>query len=207
GIKRVIYASSSAVYGDNRQPSKCEDHQGELLSPYAVTKRVNELYARQYFQHYGMETIGFRYFNIFGLRQDPQGAYAAVIPKWVEAIKKGEALVVNGDGSTTRDFVHVSDVVDVNLKAALLADVYGKEAFGEVYNVCGGRETSLRDLVNTLSELWLELNPGDAMPGVEYQEFRPGDIHRSCGNGTKAKQRLGFVAKDRLREGLRELLK
>ncbi|MCB0363934.1 MAG: GDP-mannose 4,6-dehydratase [Bdellovibrionaceae bacterium] len=205
-VKRVVYASSSAVYGDNQEPVKSEKDVGNLLSPYAVTKLGNELYADQFHQHYGMETIGFRYFNIFGLRQDPAGAYAAVIPKWVEAIKGGQPLIVNGDGSTTRDFVHVSDVVSINIKAGLISANEGQKAFGQAFNICGGQEISLKNLIQTLSDLWLELKPGVVSPGVEHREFRPGDIHRSCGNAQKARDLLGYKPTMTLKNGLRELL-
>ncbi len=192
GVKRVVYASSSAVYGSNEEVVKSEHDLGHMLSPYAVTKRANEMYASQYAKHYGLETIGFRYFNVYGARQDPRGAYAAVIPQWVEAIKNEQSIQVNGDGSTTRDFVHSSDVVDINLKAALLDE---KRAFGRVYNICGGEETSLTALVEALTDLWKEIHPAGKNVEVEYRDFRFGDIHRSCGSSQKAKEILGYSPK------------
>ena len=203
GVKRVVYASSSAVYGSNKEPVKSEHHLGHLLSPYAVTKRADEMYASQYAKHYGMETVGFRYFNIYGRRQDPEGDYAAVIPKWAEALANEETILVNGDGSTTRDFVHVSNVVDINIKAALATD---PKAFGRVYNICRGEETSLKSLIDHLTQLWTELHPGKPAPQIEHRDFRAGDIHRSCGSSQKAQEVLGFAPKMDLKQGLRDLL-
>lgn len=203
-VKRVVYASSSAVYGDHPAATKTENDLGALLSPYAASKRVNELYAEQYARHYGLETVGFRYFNIFGTRQDPEGAYAAVIPKWVAAIKGGQPMLVYGDGTSTRDFVHVRDVAAVNLQVGLAPE--GQALKGQVFNICSGTETNLKLLTSTLAELWKELHPSGAAPQVEFQAFRAGDIYRSLGSAGLAQKALGFRPHISLREGLKELL-
>lgn len=204
GVKRVVYASSSAVYGDDSSPIKTEECLGSPLSPYALTKLADEIYADQYHRHYQLETIGLRYFNIYGRRQDPNGSYAAVIPKWLKALSEGEPLTINGDGTTTRDFCHISDVVEANL---LAANTTHSESFGHAYNVCSGRETNLKQLAETLCFLWQEKFPQQKVPSIQYGKFRPGDIYKSCGSTLLAESRLGFKTSMSLVEGLRDLVK
>ena len=157
GVARFVYAASSSTYGDHPGLPKVEDAIGRPLSPYAVTKYLDELYADVFGRCYGMATIGLRYFNVFGSRQDPEGAYAAVIPQWVAAMLGGSPVVIHGDGETTRDFCHVSNVVQANLLAAMVAD---PAAIGQVYNVAVGGRMSLNDLFATLRELLVERHSG-----------------------------------------------
>ncbi|MBK7843547.1 MAG: NAD-dependent epimerase/dehydratase family protein [Bdellovibrionales bacterium] len=199
GVKRVVYASSSAVYGDNPTAIKSEGDLGQLLSPYAVTKFVDELYAAQFHRHYEMETLGLRYFNVYGPRQDPQGAYAAVIPKWIEALRKGDPILIHGDGTTTRDFCHVDDVVAANI---LGATVTRQSAFGKSYNICSGEETTLSSLAEGLVSLWSKRLPQAPRPEIHYGRFRDGDIYRSCGSYELARKELGFNPRLRLSDGL-----
>jgi UDP-N-acetylglucosamine 4-epimerase len=199
---RVVYASSSAVYGEASLVPVSEDRVGEALSPYAADKRTDEIYAQVWGRQYGLQTIGLRYFNVFGRRQDPNGAYAAVIPRWVEALLRDEPCYVYGDGETTRDFCHVSDVVQANLLAAVAAD----SAVGEVYNVGCGTETSLNELFRMirlgLAGHEAELSSHEPV----YEAFRPGDIRRSVADISKARRRLGFEPQMTVAEGLGEAL-
>ena len=199
---RVVYASSSAVYGEASLVPVSEDRVGEALSPYAADKRTDEIYAQVWGRQYGLQTIGLRYFNVFGRRQDPNGAYAAVIPRWVEALLRDEPCYVYGDGETTRDFCHVSDVVQANLLAAVAAD----SAVGEVYNVGCGSETSLNELFRMirlgLAGHEAELSSHEPV----YEAFRPGDIRRSVADISKARRRLGFEPQMTVAEGLGEAL-
>ena len=199
---RVVYASSSAVYGEASLVPVSEDQVGEALSPYAADKRTDEIYAQVWGRQYGLKTIGLRYFNVFGRRQDPNGAYAAVIPRWVEALLRGEPCYVYGDGETTRDFCHVSDVVQANLLAAVAAD----SAVGEVYNVGCGTETSLNELFRMirlgLAGHEAELSSHEPV----YEAFRPGDIRRSVADISKARRRLSFEPQMTVAEGLGEAL-
>ena len=196
GVRRVVYASSSAVYGDEPGQAKREDHLGRPLSPYALTKRVDEQVADLFCHLYGMETIGLRYFNVFGRRQDPAGPYAAVIPIWAAALVRGEACRIHGDGGQTRDFLHVADVVRANLLAAA-AD---SAAVCNVYNVAGGSSVTLTELEATLRGLL----GGTAAP--TYGPPRPGDIVHSLADPTRAEELLGFRASLSLRAGLEEAL-
>jgi UDP-N-acetylglucosamine 4-epimerase len=201
-VSRVVYASSSAVYGEASSVPVSEDQLGEPLSPYAADKRTNEIYAQVWGRQFGLSCIGLRYFNVFGRRQDPNGAYAAVIPKWVEALLRDEPCYVYGDGETTRDFCHVSDVVQANLLAAVAAD----SAVGEVYNVGCGAETSLNELFRMI-RLGLAGYDGDlASHEPVYEPFRPGDIRRSVADISKARRRLGFEPRVTVAEGLGEAL-
>ena len=201
-VSRVVYASSSAVYGEASSVPVSEDRIGEPLSPYAADKRTNEIYAQVWGRQFGLSCIGLRYFNVFGRRQDPNGAYAAVIPKWVEALLRDEPCYVYGDGETTRDFCHVSDVVQANLLAAVAAD----SAVGEVYNVGCGAETSLNELFRMI-RLGLAGYDGDlASHEPVYEPFRPGDIRRSVADISKARRRLGFEPNVTVAEGLGEAL-
>lgn len=182
GVKRFCYASSSSVYGDEPNLPKIENRIGSVLSPYALTKKTNEEYARLYYQLYGLETIGFRYFNVFGKRQDPYGYYAAVIPKFVKSLLNNEAPTINGDGMQSRDFTYVENVVEANLKGMLAP----KEAVGEVYNIAYGGQVNLLDLYNKIrSLLGKDIKP-------LFAPDRAGDIKHSNADITKAKKLLGY---------------
>lgn len=203
GVARFIYAASSSTYGDHPGLPKVEDSIGRPLSPYAVTKLVDELYADVFSRCYGMATIGLRYFNVFGSRQDPDGAYAAVIPKWADAMLTGDPIVIHGDGETTRDFCHVANVVQANLLAAVAAD---PAAHDQVYNVAVGGRTSLNDLVRVLRELLEERHAGLRVPPPVFADFRPGDVRHSQADIAKAKRLLGYDPVHDVRSGLREAL-
>ncbi|MBI5583051.1 MAG: SDR family oxidoreductase [Deltaproteobacteria bacterium] len=200
GVRRFVYAASSSTYGDEPALPKVEDRIGRPLSPYAVTKYVNELYADVFSRVYGMETMGLRYFNVFGRRQDPQGAYAAVIPRWIETLQRGEQPVINGDGTTSRDFCYVDNAVQANLLAALAERA---EALNTVYNVACGRRTSLNDLFLTirrrLGEYFPELNRIEA----RYGPFRKGDVLHSLADIGKAERLLGYAPEFSSDEGLK----
>jgi len=201
GVKRFVYASSSSVYGDSEELPKVEERTGNLLSPYAVTKYVNELYMGVFHKCYGMEVIGLRYFNVFGKRQDPNGAYAAVIPKWIGQILNGEDLFINGDGETSRDFTYIENVIQANILAATTEN---PKAYGEAFNTAiGGRETLnnlYQAIIKGLKENLPELEIRDAI----YQEFRAGDIRHSNANIDKLKSLLEYQPTHTLEEGLTE---
>ena len=201
--KRFIYAASSSTYGDHPGLPKVEDQIGRPLSPYAVTKYVNELYAEVFAQCYGMETVGLRYFNVFGARQDPEGPYAAVIPCWVRAMLTSQLVQINGDGETTRDFCYVANAVQANLLAALSAE---PQAVNQVYNVAAGGRTSLNALFQTLRELLARGQPDLAAVQPEYRDFRPGDVRHSQADISKAHRLLGYEPTHDLRRGLEEAL-
>jgi UDP-N-acetylglucosamine 4-epimerase len=198
-VGRFVYAASSAAYGDSPALPKVEEVIGNPLSPYAAGKFMNELYAGVFARCYGMETIGLRYFNVFGPRQDPDGAYAAVIPKWIAAMLRGETVYINGDGETARDFCFIENVVQVNLLAGL---VRNPAALNQVYNVAVGEQTSLNQLFALLRE-FLALNDPDFICGdPTYRDFRPGDVRFSRADIGKAKRLLGYRPTHRVREGL-----
>lgn len=181
-VKKFVYASSSSVYGDHPVLPKKEGQEGKVLSPYALTKRINEEYADLYYRVYGLETVGMRYFNVFGKRQDPNGAYAAVIPKFVQMLLKNEAPTINGDGETSRDFTYVENVVQANLKACLSS----KEASGQAYNIAFGGRVTLNALYYKLSELLnKQIKP-------IYGPEREGDIRHSNADISKAKEFLNY---------------
>ncbi len=203
GVKRVVYAASSSTYGDHPELPKVEHNIGRPLSPYAVTKLIDELYADVFDRCYGLTTVGLRYFNVFGSRQDPDGAYAAVIPRWVDAMLEGRAVSIHGDGSTTRDFCPVANVVQANLLAALTSK---SEALNEVYNVAVGGRTSLKDLHGTLRDLVLERHPRLSIGAPTFEDFRVGDIRHSQADIGKARDLLGFEPVLDVRSGLREAL-
>lgn len=203
GVDRFVYAASSSTYGDHPGLPKVEDNIGRPLSPYAVTKLVDELYADVFGRCYGLATIGLRYFNVFGSRQDPDGAYAAVIPSWVDAMLGGRVVSIHGDGTTTRDFCHVANVVQANLLAALTTR---QEAHGEVYNIAVGGRTSLSELYATLRDLLMERHPGLSIEPPVNDEFRAGDVRHSQADIAKARRLLGFVPAYDVRSGLREAL-
>ena len=199
GVARFVYAASSSTYGDHPGLPKVEDAIGRPLSPYAVTKYVDELYAEVFGRCYGLATIGLRYFNVFGPRQDPDGAYAAVIPRWAARLLAGRAVSINGDGETTRDFCYVDNVVQANL---LAATTERPEAQGEVFNVAVGGRLSLNALHATLSGLVQGLRPGSVMPPPHYRAFREGDVRHSQADIGKIARVLGYAPTHDLRAGL-----
>jgi UDP-N-acetylglucosamine 4-epimerase len=198
-VKSFTYAASSSTYGDHPDLPKVEDKIGKPLSPYAVTKYVNELYANVFARAYGFETIGLRYFNVFGPRQDPNGAYAAVIPKWVDALIKNEPVYINGDGETSRDFCFVENAVQANL---LAATTQNPEARNQVYNVAVGDRTSLNELYNLLKENLENHYPQVKTAQPVYREFREGDVRHSQADIGKAKSLLGYEPQFDIRAGL-----
>jgi UDP-N-acetylglucosamine 4-epimerase len=202
-IKRFVYAASSSTYGDQPDLPKVESVIGKPLSPYAVTKYVNELYADVFARCYGTKSIGLRYFNVFGPRQDPNGAYAAVIPQWVVALIKNQTLRINGDGETSRDFCFIDNVVQANLLAAL-AD--NSEANNQVYNVALNERTSLNQLYEMMRSLLLEQFPHLQKHHPQYVDFRSGDIRHSQADISKAGKLLGFQPTHRINEGLKQAM-
>jgi len=195
GVKRFVYAASSSTYGDHPALPKQEDTIGNPLSPYAVTKLVNELYADVFARCYGFKSIGLRYFNIFGKRQNPDGDYAAVIPKWIEGLKNEDDLFINGDGSTSRDFCYIKNAVQANILAATAPD----EAANSVYNVAYGGNTRLDDLFTMLCLL---IGKEGVMP--EFRDFRAGDVLHSLADISKAREVLGYDPGYSIQDGLVE---
>lgn len=189
GVRRMVYAASSSTYGDHPGLPKVEDAIGKPLSPYAVTKYVNELYADVFSRAYGMELIGLRYFNVFGPRQDPQGAYAAVIPRWFGEMVEGKTCRINGDGETSRDFCFIDNVVQANLLAATVQD---PAAVNQVYNVAFGGRTTLNELFYNIRDLLAEHRPELAGAQPEYDDFREGDVRHSQADIGKAAALLGY---------------
>jgi UDP-N-acetylglucosamine 4-epimerase len=189
GVERVVYASSSSVYGDLQTLPKVEGLTGMPLSPYAVTKFVDELYATVFAKCYGMQLVGLRYFNVFGPRQDPEGAYAAVIPRFVASMLRGERVTIFGDGETSRDFSYVANAVQANLLAAISSNA---EALGQVYNVAFGERMSLNELHSNLRTLIAKRHPTLDIPPAVHAEFRPGDIRHSEADIQKASRLLGY---------------
>ena len=199
GVRRFVYAASSATYGDSPGLPKTEDDIGRALSPYAVTKHVNELYAGVYQRAYGIQTVGLRYFNIFGRRQDPEGPYAAVIPIWVRSLLAGEPCAINGDGENSRDFCYVANVVQANLLAATVA---GQDALGEVCNVAYGGRTTLNELFEAIRACAARENPDAASAEPHYGPFRRGDVLHSQADIAKARRLLGYAPTHSLADGL-----
>ncbi len=199
GIKALSYASSSAVYGDDTLPYKREDSIGQCLSPYAASKRMNEIHAQTWRTCFGLRATGLRFFNVFGPRQDPNGAYAAVIPQWIAAMKQGQDVFINGDGANTRDFCFVRDIVQALLLAATTEN---ESAAGEVFNVGLGKGTSLNDLFVTLKTL-VEESTGQTVAPAIYRDFRPGDIRHSCADASRIQRVLGFFPQHTVMDGLR----
>ena len=196
GVKRFVYASSSSVYGDEPNLPKSEGREGNLLSPYALTKRCDEEWAKQYTMHYGLETIGLRYFNVFGKRQDPDGAYAAVIPKFIKLLLAGERPTINGDGKQSRDFTYIENVIESNLKAC----VAGKDAAGKAYNVAFGGREYLIDVYNSLcNALEVECEP-------IFGPNRAGDIKHSNADISKARTMLGYDPEWSFKEGIKDTI-
>ena len=200
-VKRFIYAASSSTYGDSEKLPKIEEVIGKPLSPYAVTKYVNELYADVFSKTYGMETIGLRYFNVFGRNQDPNGAYAAVIPKFVAQFLNHESPVINGDGNFSRDFTYIDNVIQMNELAMLTEN---KSAINTVYNTAFGERTTLNELVNALKEFLAAYDNEIANVPIIYGENRVGDIPHSLASIEKAKKLLNYQPKFSMREGLKE---
>ncbi len=198
-VKSFVYAASSSTYGDHPGLPKVEDAIGRPLSPYAVTKLVNELYADVFARCYGFDTIGLRYFNVFGPRQDPAGAYAAVIPKWAAALIADEPVVINGDGETSRDFCFVDNAVQANLLAAAASS---PEALNQVYNVAVGERTTLNQLYAELKRLLAAGRPHVERAAPQHRDFRAGDVRHSLADVSKARRLLGYAPTQRIGEGL-----
>jgi UDP-N-acetylglucosamine 4-epimerase len=203
GVARFVYASSSSVYGDSPTLPKIEDQMGQLLSPYATTKLANELYAGVFGRLHGIEAVGLRYFNVFGPRQDPEGAYAAVIPRWIAAMIRGDEVRINGTGETSRDFCYVKNVVQVNLLAATVED---PAALNQAYNVAVGQRTTLSELFELLRERLQPRHPH--LEGVKpvHGPFREGDVLHSLADTTKARGLLGYEPTHSIEQGLDEAL-
>ena len=204
GVKRFVYAASSSTYGDSESMPKVEEVIGKPLSPYAVTKYVNELYADVFSKTYGLETIGLRYFNVFGRKQDPNGAYAAVIPKFVSQLMKGESPVINGDGNFSRDFTYIDNVIQANLLSLVTTD---EKAINTVYNVAFGDRNTLNDLMLYLKKYLSEFDSKIADIEVVYGAKRAGDIPHSHASIEKAKNNLNYNPQFSLQSGLKEAVK
>lgn len=189
GVRRFVYASSSSVYGDHPGLPKVEDQIGTPLSPYAVSKRINELYAHTFQDHFGLETIGLRYFNVFGPRQDPEGPYAAVIPKWIGQLMAGQRCVIHGDGETSRDFCYVANAVQANL----LATVAPIEATGRTYNVAFGERTTLNELHAAMVDVLRSLRPRHSLELPVFGSFREGDVRHSLADISEARAKLQYA--------------
>lgn len=204
GIKRFVYAASSSTYGDSEGLPKVEDTIGKPLSPYAITKYVNELYADIFSKTYGMETIGLRYFNVFGRKQNPNGAYAAVIPKFVMQLMQHESPVINGDGNYSRDFTYIDNVLQMNELAMLTKN---PEAVNTVYNTAFGDRTTLNDLIHYLKEYLSEFDPAIAGVNAVHGPNRVGDIPHSLASIDKAKKLLNYNPQYSISQGLKEAVK
>ena len=203
-VKRFVYAASSSTYGDSAKLPKIEEEIGKPLSPYAITKYVNELYAEIFFKSYGLETIGLRYFNVFGRKQDPNGAYAAVIPKFIGQLIKGESPTINGDGTYSRDFTYIENVIQANILSLLAKK---NEAINTVYNVAYGNRNTLNDLVTYLKEYLSGYDVNIKNIEVKYGPPRAGDIPHSHASINKAKKLLDYNPKYSLKQGLKESVK
>ena len=197
GVRQVVYASSSSVYGDAAKLPMVEDRLGELLSPYAATKKINEVYAQAFTNSYGLNCLGLRYFNVFGPRQDPEGAYAAVIPRWIQTILDKKTCEIYGDGETSRDFSYVDNVVQANLLAAVSGIPKG------VFNIACGDKLSLTELYNLIAEEIL----GSGFVKPLYKEFRSGDIRHSFADISLAQSKLGYSPTVQAREGIKMTIK
>lgn len=201
GVKRFVYAASSSTYGDSKALPKVEEVIGSPLSPYAITKYVNELYAAVFSKTYGMQLIGLRYFNVFGRRQDPNGAYAAVIPKFVKQLKNHESPVINGDGNYSRDFTYIDNVIQMNEKAL---STQNPEALNTVYNTAVGDRTTLNDLVGYLKENLAGYDSEIKTVEIVYGPNRAGDIPHSLASIEKAQKLLGYQPTHNIQQGLKE---
>jgi UDP-N-acetylglucosamine 4-epimerase len=198
-VRRFVYAASSSTYGDHPDLPKMEDKIGKPLSPYAVTKLVNELYTDVFAKTYNFKTIGLRYFNIFGQRQDPNGAYAAVIPKWFAGLIKNETIYINGDGETSRDFCFIENCVQANILAATVEEDL---ATNQVYNVAFGERTTLNELYQLIQERVAVVNASAAEAEAQYRDFRAGDVRHSLADVSKAKENIGYEPQFSVRNGL-----
>ena len=199
GVKRFVYAASSSTYGDHPDLPKVEEKIGRPLSPYAVTKYVNELYADVFARTYGIEVIGLRYFNIFGKRQDPDGAYAAVIPKWFAGLLQGDTVFINGDGETSRDFCYIDNCVQANLLAACTQEA---DAINQVYNIAYGERTTLNELFLYIRDRIAVHQPHVNSAEAVHREFRAGDVKHSLADISKAKKLLGYEPQYSVEAGL-----
>ena len=198
-VKRFVYAASSSTYGDHSGLPKVEDQIGKPLSPYAVTKYVNELYANVFGKTYGLQSIGLRYFNVFGPRQTPEGAYAAVIPKWIASMIKDEPVYINGDGETSRDFCYIANVVQANLLAAITQNT---EAVNQVYNIAVGGRTTLNELYAQLKQNLISSCPHLKDSKAVYREFRAGDVRHSLASIDKAMWMMGYKPTQSMEQGV-----
>lgn len=203
-VKRFVFAASSSTYGDSELMPKVEDIIGKPLSPYAITKYVNELYADIFSKTYGLETIGLRYFNVYGRKQDPNGAYAAVIPKFVSRLMKGESPIINGDGTYSRDFTYIDDVIQANLLSLVTKN---RKAVNTVYNVAYGDRNTLNDLMSYLKDYLSEFDSKITDIKVIYGPYRVGDIPHSHASVDKSKELLNYNPQFSLKKGLREAVK
>ncbi|MCD6680957.1 MAG: SDR family oxidoreductase [Burkholderiaceae bacterium] len=207
GVRRFVYASSSSVYGDHEALPKVESRVGRVLSPYAATKAADELFADTWARTYGMECVGLRYFNVFGPRQDPEGAYAAVVPKWVSALLAGEPVWINGDGLTSRDFCYVANAVQANLRAGLVEALPSSH---EVFNVAVGERTTLLELFEAIRRAVVEAEPSLASrvgaAQASFREFRAGDVRHSLADVGRAREVLGYAPTHDVARGLREAI-
>lgn len=199
-VKTFVYAASSSTYGDEPNLPKIENRIGNPLSPYAVTKYVNELYANVFGSVYGMRCVGLRYFNVFGRRQDPKGAYAAVVPLWFANLLDNKPVHINGDGETSRDFCYIDNCMEANILAATAEK---EEAFNEAYNVAAGARTTLNELFAVVRDEVVRFNPQAADASPSYRDFRAGDVRHSLADITKARTLLGYDPQFNVREGLR----
>ncbi|MFN7138688.1 MAG: NAD-dependent epimerase/dehydratase family protein [Limisphaerales bacterium] len=198
-VKRFVYASSSAIYGDHPDLPKVEAKTGNPLSPYAATKLMNEVYADVFGRTYGTESVGLRYFNVFGPRQDPEGAYAAVIPKWTDALLRRQTIYINGDGETSRDFCFIANVVQANLLAATTSN---PGAVNQAYNVAIGDQTTLNELFQAIQQGLRKLDPALPEQAPVYRDFRAGDVRHSLADISKAERLLGYEPTHRIHEGM-----
>lgn len=203
GVKRFVYAASSSTYGDHPALPKVENCIGKPLSPYAVTKYVNELYAEVFARTYGFQSIGLRYFNVFGPHQNPDGAYAAVIPKWISAMLKSEPLYINGDGESSRDFCFVANVIQANLLAATAG---APDALNQVYNVAVGDRTTLSELHSLIKNELHKRLPELEVTTPQYRDFRAADVRHSLASIKKASQLLGYKPTHTIRQGMAEAM-
>lgn len=203
GVKRFVYAASSSTYGDHPALPKVENCIGKPLSPYAVTKYVNELYAEVFARTYGFQSIGLRYFNVFGPHQNPDGAYAAVIPKWISAMLKSEPLYINGDGESSRDFCFVANVIQANLLAATAG---APDALNQIYNVAVGDRTTLSELHSLIKNELQKRLPELEVTTPQYRDFRAADVRHSLASIKKASQLLGYKPTHTIRQGMAEAM-
>ncbi|BDG02306.1 SDR family oxidoreductase [Anaeromyxobacter oryzae] len=201
GIRRVVYASSSSVYGDHAALPKTEDAVGRPLSPYAASKRCDEAYAAAFGRCFSLELVGLRYFNVFGPRQDPAGPYAAVVPRWFAALLRGDEIAIHGDGETSRDFCYVANVVQANVLAATTTN---PAAPGQVFNVAFGARTTLNELFELIRREVARLRPEAVHARAAYRDFRPGDVRHSLADVSRARTVLGYAPTHSVEEGLRE---